>query len=226
MTNSSSIAARRAEILEHIDRTAKQANRMAPTLIGVSKMQPDERIRAALDAGQSIFGENRVQEAQSRWGERFSHNREGLELHLIGPLQTNKAKQAVTLFDVIQTLDREKLARALLKAADHVGRLPRLFVQINIGAEDQKSGLSADALGPFLDRLMSEYDLRPEGLMCIPPVDEPASPHFWRLEKLAKVHGLNGLSMGMSADYETAIPFGATHVRVGSALFGERNYRT
>lgn len=197
---------------------------MAPTLIGVSKMQPDDRVSEALKAGQRIFGENRVQEAQSRWGKTFADHRDDLELHLIGPLQTNKAKDAVALFDVIQTVDREKLVKALLKAADQVGKLPRLWVQVNIGREDQKSGLDPDQLGPFLDRVSAEYDVRPEGLMCIPPLGEPASPHFWRMEKLVQKHGLAHVSMGMSADYETAIPFGATHIRVGSALFGERDY--
>lgn len=222
MTETPSIESRRADILSRIDAAATKAGVDVPTLIAVSKVQPDARIQAALDAGQTLFGENRVQEAQSRWGETFANHRNALELHLIGPLQTNKAKDAVALFDVIQTLDREKLAKALLKAADAVGRMPRLMVQVNVGEEDQKAGIAADDLGSFLDRLRGEYDLNPEGLMCIPPLDEPAAPHFWRLEALAKQHGLPQLSMGMSADYETAIPFGATHVRVGSALFGAR----
>lgn len=210
--------------MDRIRAAAENAKRPSPTLIGISKIQPDERIQAALDAGHCIFGENRVQEAQTRWGETFSEHRDDLELHLVGPLQSNKAKAAVELFDVIHTLDREKLAKTLLKAVDEVGRMPTLFVQINIGDEPQKSGIVPNELGPFLDRLQSEYNLRPIGLMCIPPVDEPAAPHFWRMEKLAKSHGLDQLSMGMSADFETAIPFGATHVRVGSALFGERDY--
>ncbi len=216
------MAARRTEILDRIAAASRQAGVPEPQLIAVSKVQPDDRVRAALAAGQTVFGENRVQEAQGRWGERFAHERDRLELHLIGPLQTNKAKEACALFDVIQTLDREKLARALLKAADRVGRMPRLMVQVNIGEEDQKSGLAPDDLGTFLDRLDAEYGLRPEGLMCIPPLEAPAAPHFWRMEKLANAHGLDGLSMGMSADYETAVAFGATHVRVGSALFGAR----
>jgi len=224
MTDSSTIAAARTEILQTIDTAAKKSGVAAPTLVAVSKVQPDTRIQAGLEAGLTVFGENRVQEAQSRWGETFAAHRAGLELHLIGPLQTNKAKDAVELFDVIQTLDREKLVKALLKAADAVGRMPRLFVQVNIGEEVQKSGLMPDDLGPFLDRLRSEYDLNPDGLMCIPPLDAPAAPYFWGLEKMAATHGLKGLSMGMSADYETAIAYGATHVRVGSALFGERDY--
>lgn len=218
------IADARNAILNRIKIASDKAGVAAPTLVAVSKVQPDARIRDGLDAGLTVFGENRVQEAQTRWGETFAAHREGLELHLIGPLQTNKAKDAVALFDVIQTLDREKLAKALLKAADAIGRMPRLFVQVNIGEEDQKAGVLPDDLGAFLDRLRGEYALEPEGLMCIPPVDEPAAPHFWRLETMAKTYGLAGLSMGMSADYETAVAFGATHVRVGSGIFGARDY--
>lgn len=194
-------------------------------LVAVSKVQPDARVAAALDAGQTLFGENRVQEAQARWADRFADRRSGLELHLVGPLQTNKAKEACALFDVIQTLDREKLARALLKAADATGRMPRLMVQVNIGEEPQKAGIAPDDLPVFLDRLRGDYGLEPTGLMCIPPADEPAAPHFWRMERLAARNGLPELSMGMSADYETAVAFGATHVRVGSALFGAREAR-
>lgn len=219
------IANARTDILDRIKTTATRAGVTPPTLVAVSKVQPDDRIEAALAAGQTIFGENRVQEAQTRWGETFATHRSDLELHLIGPLQTNKAKDAVALFDVIQTLDREKLVRALLKAAESVGRMPRLFVQVNIGEEEQKAGLLPDDLGLFLDRIRGEYGLEPEGLMCLPPVGEPSASHFWRLERMAKIHGLSGLSMGMSADFETAIPFRATHVRVGSALFGAREAR-
>lgn len=224
MTETSTIAERRAEILRRIDAAATRAHRQPAQLIAVSKVQPDDRVQAALAAGQVVFGENRVQEAQQRWGERFADHRDELELHLIGPLQTNKAKDACALFDVIQTLDREKLAKALLKAAEAVGRLPKLMVQVNVGEEGQKSGVMPDDLGPFLERLDQAYGLQPTGLMCIPPINEPAAPHFWRLEKLAQTYGLSDLSMGMSADFETAISFGATHVRVGSALFGERDY--
>lgn len=220
----STLADARAEVLTRIEAASKTAGVAAPTLIAVSKVQPDDRIQAGLDAGLTVFGENRVQEAQTRWGETFAAHRNKLELHLIGPLQTNKVKDAVALFDVIHTLDREKLVKALLKAADAVGRMPRLFVQVNIGAEDQKAGVAPEDLGAFLDRLRGEYELEPEGLMCIPPVGEPAAPHFWRLEKMAKTYGLRGLSMGMSSDFEIAIPFAATHVRVGSALFGARDY--
>ena len=222
MTDGASITERRAEILGRINQVAEAAGVRAPELIAVSKVQPDDRILAGLEAGQTTFGENRVQEAQSRWGERFADRRGNLDLHLIGPLQTNKAKDAVSLFDVIQTLDREKLAKALLKAADTVGRMPKLMVQVNIGEEPQKAGMIPSEAGAFIDRLRSEYDLNPEGLMCIPPATQPAAPHFWRMEKLAQEVGIDQLSMGMSADYETAISFGATHVRVGSALFGAR----
>ncbi len=216
------IANARAEILDRIEIASIEAGVTPPALVAVSKIQPDGRVADALDAGQTIFGENRVQEAQTRWGETFAVHRLDLELHLIGPLQTNKAKDAVALFDVIQTLDREKLARALLKAAEAAGRMPRLFVQVNMGAEEQKVGVLPDDLGLFLDRIRGEYDLEPEGLMCIPPVAEPAAPHFWRLERMAKTYGLSGLSMGMSADFEIAVPFSATHVRVGRRLFGAR----
>lgn len=214
----------RAAILSELDLAASKSKRAAPQLIAVSKVQPDDRIKAALEAGQTVFGENRVQEAQSRWGETFADHRARLNLHLIGPLQTNKAKDAVALFDVIQTLDREKLAKALLKAAEAFGRMPDLMVQVNIGREPQKSGIMPEDLGAFLDRLHSEYALRPSGLMCIQPMGEPAAPYFWQMESLAKTHGIEHLSMGMSADYATAVPFGATHVRVGSALFGARDY--
>lgn len=195
-----------------------------PNLIAVSKVQPDERIQEMLAAGQTIFGENRVQEAQSRWGETFRDARGGVRLHLIGPLQTNKAEEAVTLFDVIETVDREKLVKALLKAADKVGRMPEFLVQVNTGEEEQKSGVMPQDVEAFLLRLKSEYGLTPSGLMCIPPQGEAASPHFWLLKNMADKHGLKILSMGMSGDFETAIELGATHVRVGSALFGERNY--
>lgn len=175
-----------------------------------------------LAAGQTVFGENRVQEAQAQWGDTFKAHRENIELRLIGPLQTNKADDAVRLFDVIETLDREKLAKAIAKAADKTGRCPRLFVQVNTGEEVQKSGVLPGDLPMFIKSIRGEYNLSPEGLMCIPPVDEAASPHFWFLSNLAKDHGLKMLSMGMSGDFETAIKLGATHVRVGSALFGER----
>ncbi len=219
-----SIAERRAAILGRIADAAKWANRDAADIsfVAVSKQQPDDHIRAALAAGHCVFGENRVQEAQSRWGETFKDKRADLELRLIGPLQTNKALDAVKLFDVIETLDRMKLAGAIVKAAEKTGTLPELFVQVNIGGEDQKSGILPDELPAFLKGLKREYDIEPAGLMCIPPFGEAPSPHFWGLTELAARHGLEKLSMGMSADYETAIKMGATHVRIGSAFLGAR----
>ncbi len=212
-------------ILERIAAAAKWAKRPAEhvSFTAVSKQQPDAHVRAALDAGHKIFGENRVQEAAARWGDVFSSRREELELRLIGSLQTNKAEDAVRLFDVIETLDRAKLAKALVKAAEKTGRLPRLLVQVNIGAEPQKSGVHPDELPAFLKTLKSEYDITPEGLMCIPPLGEAASPYFWHLSNLAEENGLASLSMGMSSDFETAIKMGATHVRIGSAFLGARD---
>ena len=212
-------------ILERIKGAAKQADRKdIPILVAVSKVQPDERIQDMLEAGQKVFGENRVQEAQLRWETRFSHQRKDIKLHLIGPLQTNKAEYAVKLFDIIETVDREKLVKALLKAADKIGKMPEFFVQVNTGEEEQKSGIRPQDLAEFLERLKSEYNQTPIGLMCIPPFNEAPSPHFWLLKKMADAHEIEMVSMGMSGDFETAIALGATHVRVGSALFGERNY--
>ena len=169
-----------------------------------------------------MFGENRVQEAQGRWADRIA-GLSALELRLIGPLQTNKAEEAVTLFDVIETLDREKLARALAEAAQKRGRSPRVLVQVNTGAEPQKAGVSPDATDALIASARDVYGLTVEGLMCIPPADQDAEPHFEMLRALAERNGLSVLSMGMSGDYEAAIGCGATHVRVGTALFGERN---
>ena len=225
MSDELPIAEKRAVILERMESAAKRAKRDdEPVLVAVSKVQPDERVAEMLAAGQTVFGENRVQEAQKRWGETFADHRENIELRLIGPLQTNKAEDAVELFDVIETLDREKLAKALVKAAKKVSRMPRLLVQVNTGEESQKSGLGPSEVGGFLALLKDKYDITPEGLMCIPPQGEAASPHFWLLKKLADEHGLKTVSMGMSGDFETAIELGATHVRVGSALFGARDY--
>lgn len=191
------------------------------TLVAVSKQQPDVRIEEALAAGQRVFGENRVQEAFTRWQARRTAYPD-LELRLIGPLQTNKAKDAVALFDVIETLDREKLAGALKKAMDETGRSPRLYVQVNTGDESQKAGLAVDEVEAFVAKMRTDYGFTIEGLMCIPPVEEPASLHFALLAKLAKACGVEKLSMGMSGDYDVAAKLGATSVRVGSALFGER----
>ena len=217
------IAQRRLDVIGRMEAAAKRAGLgISADLVAVSKMQPDNRVKDMLAAGQKIFGENRVQEAQKRWGDKFKTARAEIELRLIGPLQTNKAEDAVALFDVIETLDREKLAMALVKAAEKIGRMPRLYVQVNTGQEPQKAGVAPSELSEFLKCLSSEYGLRPEGLMCIPPAGEAASPHFWLLSKLAAKNGLEKLSMGMSGDYEVAIEMGATSVRVGSALFGAR----
>lgn len=191
-------------------------------LTAVSKTQAPEAIDAILATGQRIFGENRVQEAQGRWADRRGAL-PGLELRLIGPLQTNKAEDAVALFDVIETLDREKLAGALAKAGEKRGRSPRVLVQVNTGAEPQKAGVLPDAADALIAAARDTYGLTLEGLMCIPPADQGAGPHFQMLRDMAERHGLSVLSMGMSGDYETAIRCGATHVRVGTALFGERN---
>lgn len=190
------------------------------TLIAVSKVQPPERVRAVLDRGQRVFGENYVQEAQGKWpGWRAAYP--GVELHMIGPLQGNKAKAAAALFDAIHTLDRPSLATRLARLADADGRQPALFVQVNTGAEPQKAGvLPADA-DAFVAACRAD-GLRLDGAMCIPPEGEDAAPHFRLLRSIAQANGLPGLSMGMSADFETAIAHGATHVRVGSAIFGAR----
>ena len=191
------------------------------TLVAVSKVQPEDRVQAVIDAGQRIFGENRVQEAETRWGPR--RDLAGLELHLIGPLQTNKVNKAFELFDVIQSVDRPKLARKIADAAQSFGRCPRLFVQVNTGEEEQKAGIAPADTDAFLADCRA-MDLTVEGLMCIPPVEESPAMHFALLAKIAERNGLPGLSMGMSSDFETAVEFGATHVRVGSAIFGERDY--
>ena len=217
------IAQRRADIIERIDNRCQKTGRAkSPVLIAVSKVQPDQRIEAALMAGQTVFGENRVQEAQTRWRVHRSASAD-LHLHLIGSLQTNKASDAVALFDVIETLDRPKLARALAKAMAAQARTPDILIQVNTGAEEQKAGVAVDELPALLGEARA-LGLSVSGLMCIPPAEDAAGPHFALLAKLARAHDLPNLSMGMSADYETAIDFGATHVRVGSALFGERVY--
>ena len=192
------------------------------TLIAVSKVQPPERVAAVLEAGQRVFGENRVQEAAGRWPD-FQARFSGIKLHLIGPLQTNKARQAVEMFDVIHTLDRPKLAETLARLADERGSCPDLFVQINTGAEAQKAGVLPEDADGFIAQVRA-LGLPLVGVMCIPPVEDAPSLHFALLAKIAARNGLTGLSMGMSADFESAIAFGATHVRVGSAIFGERAY--
>lgn len=209
-----SIREARARILSEIGPDA--------TLIAVSKRQPDARIDEALAAGQRVFGENRVQEAEAHWTERRK-NYPDLVLRLIGPLQTNKAEDAVQLFDVIESLDREKLLKALIKAIQKTGASPPdLFIQVNTGDEPQKAGVSLDDLPGLIAATRETYPGRLSGLMCIPPVNEPAAPHFALLKKLATAHDLPQISMGMSSDYALAARLGATHVRVGTAFFGER----
>ena len=214
--------------LDHIKSRIAAAERAAGreagsvTLIAVSKVQPAERVTAVLDAGHRTFGENYVQEAQGKWpGWRAAYP--GVSVHMIGPLQSNKAKAAVELFDAIHTLDRISLARKLAHQIAEQGRTPQLFIQINTGDEPQKAGILADELPGFLDQCR-DLGLSPQGLMCIPPEDADPVPHFRLLRRLAGDNGLDLLSMGMSADFETAIAEGATHVRIGSAIFGARDY--
>jgi pyridoxal phosphate enzyme (YggS family) len=193
-----------------------------PTLVAVSKRQPDDRIDAALAAGQSVFGENRVQEAQERWSNRRA-NWPNLKLHLIGPLQTNKAADAVALFDVIEIVDRPKLARALAAEMNRQGRRIPCYIQVNTGEEPQKSGIMPTEADDFIAFCKTECELDVAGLMCIPPQDEEPAMHFALLRVIAERNGLSGLSMGMSGDFEEAVTFGATSVRVGSAIFGARD---
>jgi len=206
--------------IETAEREAKRVTGSV-TLVAVSKTFSAEDIRPVLDAGQHVFGENRVQEAQAKWPalkEAFSN----VELHLIGPLQSNKAKEAVALFDVIETVDREKIAAELAKEIAKQGRALRLYVQVNTGSEPQKAGIEPREAVAFVKHCREVHGLAIEGLMCIPPADENPGPHFALLEKLAREAGVEKLSMGMSGDYETAVAFGATSVRVGSAIFGSR----
>ena len=189
-------------------------------LIAVSKVQPNERIEAVLEQGHRVFGENRVQEAQSKWP-AFKEKYEDVELHIIGPLQTNKTRAAMELADCIHTLDRTKLATTMARIAQDLGKCPELFVQVNTGDEPQKSGVSPKETQAFVKECL-DMDLPVKGLMCIPPVNEEASLHFALLKNIAEDCGLSDLSMGMSSDFEKAISFGATHVRVGSAIFGDR----
>ncbi|GHA23482.1 YggS family pyridoxal phosphate enzyme [Devosia pacifica] len=217
-------AAERLEIIRNrIERARKRFGPPADTvtLVAVSKTFSAEEIEPFLEEGQKVFGENRVQEAKSKWPglrERYG----GIELHLIGPLQSNKAREAVELFDVIQSVDRDKIAKALRSEMDRAGVERRCFVQVNIGGEDQKAGVPVNEAISFVERCRTEYKLEVVGLMCIPPEDQPAGPYFAHLAELAREAGLAQLSMGMSGDYETAIGMGATHVRIGSALFGTR----
>jgi pyridoxal phosphate enzyme (YggS family) len=191
------------------------------TLVAASKTVPVEGLELAIAAGQSVFGENRVQEARTKWPELRSRF-PGLELHLIGPLQSNKARDAVALFDVIHSIDRESLAAALSRECARQGRRPRLLVQVNTGSEPQKAGVLPDEADALITTCRRTYDLAVAGVMCIPPVDESPAPHYAQLAKIAARNGLGVLSMGMSGDFAQAIEHGATHVRVGSAIFGAR----
>ena len=211
-----------ATITERLRRAELNAGR-APgsvSLIAVSKVQPPERVAEVLEQGQRVFGENRVQEAQSRWPD-FQARYQGIELHLIGPLQTNKARAAVEMFDAIHTLDRLKLAQVLARLAQERGACPEVFIQVNTGAEPQKAGILPDAADAFIADART-MDVPVRGLMCIPPAAEDPAPHFRLLGAVAARNGLSDLSMGMSDDFELAVALGATHVRVGSAIFGAR----
>jgi PLP dependent protein len=198
-----------------------ERNPSSVTLVAVSKTFPAEEIEPVLAAGQRVFGENYVQEAKAKWPalrERYPD----VELHMIGPLQSNKAREAVELFDVIHTLDRPSLAEALAKEIAKSGKRPRLLVQVNTGEEPQKGGVMPAEVDAFIEACRTKHGLAIEGLMCIPPAEDPPSPHFALLNTMAKRNGLSVLSMGMSADFDAAIQLGATHVRVGSAIFGTR----
>jgi hypothetical protein len=215
-------ASRLADVQANIARMCKPARREASsvTLIAVSKTHGADAIQPLIDAGQRVFGENRVQEAQGKWPALKAAHPD-IELHLIGQLQSNKAEEAVALFDCIHSLDRPSLLTALARAMDKTGRRVPCFVQVNIGDEPQKGGCPIAEVPAFLESVRAA-DIPLAGLMCIPPADTEAAPFFALLAKLAADHGLEGLSMGMSGDYETAVMLGATHVRVGTALFGSR----
>jgi pyridoxal phosphate enzyme (YggS family) len=212
-----------ADILARIDAARKQAVAPAPStaLVAVSKTYDADAIRPVLAAGHRIFGENRVQEAQAKWPPLRSEYPD-VQLHLIGPLQSNKTREAVALFDAIHSLDRPKLAHALKAEIAHSGKAPLLFIQVNTGEEPQKAGVAPQETSAFITLCRDELGLPVKGLMCIPPAEENPAPHFALLQKLARDNALPLLSMGMSGDFETAIKFGATHVRVGSAIFGAR----
>jgi pyridoxal phosphate enzyme (YggS family) len=214
---------RLAEVRERIARAARDAGRDPKdvALVCVSKTFPASDIRPVLEAGQRIFGENRVQEALDKWP-ALKADYPDLELHLIGPLQSNKAHDAVGFFDVIETVDRDKIAKAIADEIQKTGLHPRLLVQVNTGAEPQKAGVPPEDADAFLATCRKTYGLEIAGLMCIPPVNDQASPHFALLNTIAARNGLKTLSMGMSSDFELAIQLGATHVRVGSAIFGAR----
>jgi pyridoxal phosphate enzyme (YggS family) len=211
-----------APVLERLRAAEAGAGRAEGSvrLVAVSKVQPEARVRAVLDAGHRLFGENRVQEAQGRW-EPLREAYEDVSLHLVGPLQTNKARVAVALFDAIHTVDREKLAATLARLAQERGASPDVFVQVNTGEEPQKAGVPPDGADALVARCRA-LDLPVRGLMCIPPAEQEPTLHFALLARIAERNGLDGLSMGMSGDFERAVAQGATHVRIGSSVFGER----
>jgi pyridoxal phosphate enzyme (YggS family) len=222
MTDPTEMAAKLAAVRAEIERARAAGGHGQPvTLIAVSKTFGAEAIAPAIAAGQRVFGENRVQEAKAKWPAPKAAQPD-IELHLIGPLQSNKAKEAVALFDAIHTLDRPSLCEALAKEIARQGRQPLLFVEVNTGAEPQKAGVLPQDADSFIGRCREDYRLEISGLMCIPPVAEAPAPHFALTAKIAARNGLKLLSMGMSADFALAVEFGATHVRVGSAIFGER----
>lgn len=213
-----------AEITARLRKAEAAAGRPegATQLIAVSKVQPNERVEAVLEEGHRLYGENKVQEAAGKWP-AFRERFEGVNVHLIGPLQTNKARQAMQLFEAIHSVDRPKLAQSLARLAQELGHCPDLFIQVNTGEEEQKAGILPAEADGFIAECRA-LDLPVQGLMCIPPVEEEAALHFALLAKIAARNGLTGLSMGMSGDFEKAVSFGATHVRVGSAIFGARDY--
>jgi pyridoxal phosphate enzyme (YggS family) len=214
--NLSAIMAEIAEIASGCDRDPNDVN-----LVAVSKVHTEERITPVLDAGHRLFGENRVQEAEGKWPQ-LRDRYDGIRLHLIGPLQSNKVKNAVATFDVIETVDRPKIARALAKEFDRVGRQLPCFIQVNTGEEPQKAGILPEDVDAFVQTCVGDLALDVLGLMCIPPIDEEPALHFALLAEMAKRNGLKAKSMGMSSDYGTAITLGATHIRVGTAIFGTR----
>jgi len=223
LSQTDDIAAKLSSVRQAIADAARSAGRdpAGVTLVAVGKVQPVEKLEAALEAGQRVFGENRVQEAKAKFPalrERYPD----IELHLIGPLQTNKVKDAVALFDVIETVDRPKLAQALAEEMAKQNRTLRCYVEVNTGAEPQKAGILPQDVPAFVESCRAEYGLPIAGLMCIPPADEEPALHFALLADLARRLGLDVISMGMSGDFETAVRFGATHVRVGTAIFGAR----
>ena len=221
---SADVKARLSLVRQEIALAAEAAGRKPAgvKLVAVTKTVPPEAIGTAIEVGQRVFGENRVQEAHAKWP-ALKEQHAGIELHLIGPLQSNKAREAVALFDVIETLDRPKLARALAEEMARGGRRPRLFVQVNTGEETQKAGVAPSETEAFVMLCRETFGLPIEGLMCIPPLDEEPAMHFALLAKLAERLGIKELSMGMSGDFARAIQFGATFVRIGTAIFGERD---